>query len=173
MPTDKQKCDMETNRSFGVHLYTFSCHNIGFLVHNLWILDRNDLLWHLPIHHFDFNLLGFFYFIFLTVAVFLCCLMYFMVLKCNCTVSRKECNKLEFCIVYTCNYLCFFYHLYHINALYSVFFFSSFSFEIILYFIFINWLWIKYSFRMQIEWCDGCLFIVLRSRHIFYNRRII
>lgn len=26
--------------------------------------------------------------------------MYVVVLKCNCTVSRKECNKREFCIVY-------------------------------------------------------------------------
>lgn len=54
------------------------------------------------------------------VDIFLCCNV--MALKCNCTVSRKECNEWEFCIVYNCNYLCLFYHLYHINALYSVFF---------------------------------------------------
>ena len=54
--------------------------------------------------------------------------------KCNCTVTRKECNKWRFfCIVHNCNYFSLFFNLYHTSSLYSVLFCW---FEIILYYFY-------------------------------------
>lgn len=104
-------------KAFGVHWYTSHVITSDYLLVTYKYLTENYLLWHLLIFaHPSFCQ------DFLMVDIF-CVVMYVMVLKCNCTVSRKECNKWEFCIVYNCNYLCLFYHLYHINALYSVLFF--------------------------------------------------